>query len=172
MSTVTDLQRQSVISEIDRQILQLQVSGVTPEEMSRRLRGTVSPARIILRLHELANSGDYLTALQQKRLDILFIREMLGELRSRYLDVDHAKVILSLIKEVMAQEDKMLATTEHDLNTYNEAIGQQLGRVVDSSLAYMKGALREKVDPELWDSLIVEAMQHAQAEILRHQIEA
>ena len=45
-----------------------------------------------------------------------------------------------------------------------------MGEDVDQALAYMKGALREKVDPELWEELVREAMLHAQAEIAKHEM--
>ncbi|MDF2506234.1 MAG: hypothetical protein K0Q52_93, partial [Microbacterium sp.] len=57
-------------------------------------------------------------------------------------------------------------------NTYNQNVGAVLGRVVDMSLSYMKGALRDQVDPEKWDELTQEALVLAWNEIEKKQVEA
>lgn len=171
-STTNALSRQSGVNEVDLKLLQLHVAGVSPEEMSRRLGGTVSPARIILRLRALATSPDWATAQERRQLDILAMREMLGELRTNFRDIDGAKAVLTIIREVMKQEDQLAAATQTDLNTYSANVGRQIGTVVDLALTYMKGALREEVDAAKWDELVVEAMVLAQTEIEKRQVEA
>jgi hypothetical protein len=74
------------------------------------------------------------------------------------------------LKDVLDRLEKRQARITADLNTYNASVGQQLGHVVDLALTYMKGALRESVDAEKWDELVLDAIAVAAHEIEKKQI--
>lgn len=153
---------------LDVKLLQLADSH-SPEEIGERLR--LSPKAVAARITELLKMRDWLTAAQEDALITLKMKRILVQLEDRYLDLDNAMMQLRLLKEIGNRLDKRQAATSVDLSTYNQNVGRVLGQVVDSSLAYMKGALREQVDPELWDTLVMEAMQHARTEIAKNEIE-
>lgn len=159
------------LNKLDAKILSM-ADHASPEEISLKLGGTISAAGIAARAKQLLTSRDWLTAAEQDELVTYKMRRILGELETKYLDYDGAKVQLSLLRAIGERLDNRRAATAVDLSTYTENVGRQLGHVVDLALSYMKGALREEVDPTKWDALVDEAMGLAQQEIEKKQIES
>lgn len=156
---------------IDEQILRL-ADTCSPEEISLIIGGILSPARVAARTADLLKAQDWLTERQQEQLVLRNMRVILRRLSGPHMDLDTAKVSLQYLKAIGDRLDKRAAANEQDLQTYNDNVGRQLGHVVDMALSYMKGALREEVDPDRWDELVLEALDLAQAEILSKQVES
>ena len=154
---------------IDDKILRLAGSR-SPEEISRALGGTVSPEKVASHLQTLLRQKDWLTATQQDALITYRMQSVLSELEDRFLDIDHAKVILQYLKALGDRLDKRAAATDHDLTTLYSNQGQIMARAYDIALSYMKGALRDDVDPEKWDTLAQDALTHAQAELAKYEL--
>jgi len=152
----------------DERILSL-ADHMSPEQISRELGDVVTPARVALRIHELLKAQDWLSLAEQDRLVTYKMRKILTKLEGQYMDLDSAKVQVKVLQAIGTRLDKRAAATTEDLQTYNANVGRTLGRVVDLALTYMKGALREQVDPELWDSLVMDALEQARREIERGQ---
>ena len=143
----------------------------SPEEISYMLGGLVSPQRVAARVQELLASKSWLTQQQEQRRLYLTLSGVLAELQGRYLDVDNAKVILQLIKEQSRQLEVASRAQETDLNKLYDNQGRIMARIFDMALSYIRGALRDEIDPDRWDELQAEALLMAQGEIAKHEME-
>lgn len=157
---------------IDDALLEGAVLGLSAEEISGRIGGALSPARVMVHTREMLRGGNWLDDAERELAILRMLNKNLVELHQMALDTDGAKIQLQYAKELMDRLAKRRGAVESDLNTYNANVGRQLGHVVDLALTYMKGALREKIDPQAWDGLVLDAMAVAQVEIERHQVEA
>lgn len=155
---------------IDVKLLAL-ADGHSPEEISQRLGGTVTPKGVATRITELLKARNWLTAAQLDQLITLKMIGILAKLEAKFEDVGNLTLQLKILKELGNRLDKRAAATQVDLNTYDQNIGRQLGRVLDQAMSYMQGALRDKVDPDQWDELKREALEHARYEIAKNEIE-
>lgn len=158
------------LSELDRKILRLS-DHMSPEQISREIGGVLSPAKCRLRIEVLLDSQDWLTLARQDAVVTWKLRTILGDLESRFADNDSLKIQVSILDKIGKRLSSRRAATVDDLNSYSANVGRQIGHVVDLALTYMKGALREEVDPERWDALVDEALDLAQQEIEKKQIE-
>jgi hypothetical protein len=140
------------------------------EEMSKELSGVISAREAATHLSELLKAPDWMSAAQEDRLITIRMSTILATLEDRFQDIDNMTLQLKILKELGNRLDKRQAATTVDLNTWSVNTGRELGRIVDLSLSYMRGALREQVDPEKWDELLTEAMSHARVEIAKSEI--
>ena len=153
---------------IDDHILRL--AGVySPNEISAQLKGVVSPGKVASRVQTLLKARNWLTVTQERLLITWRLKDLLRQIEERGLTDDNAKLRISLYKELAVQLEKTDKATTADLTTYHRNQGIIMGQVVDQALAYMKGALRDEVEPAKWDALLQEAMYSAQLEIARHE---
>lgn len=159
---------ETTISEIDEKILRY-AATYSPEEISVKLGGIASPGRIAARVQALLHSRDWLTSTQQDQLITFKLQRILLDFEDRVLDVDNAKIRISLLKDIGVRLEKRQAATEVDLGRLYANQGAIMGRVFDNALTYMEGALRDKVDPELWAKLKEEALYSAQAEVAKYE---
>lgn len=158
------------ISRLDDKMLAL-ADTRSVREISEALGGVITPTRVAARIDELLDTRDWLTEAKQDQLNVYKMRRVLSELEGQYLDLDNAKVQLSYLKAIAERLDKRRAATDVDLERYSQNVGRQIGRVVDESLAYMRGALREEIDSDRWDELVREAMTIAWGKIQEKQLE-
>lgn len=141
----------------------------SPEEISVMLNGLVSPAAVAAHAQNLLKSRDWLTDEQQQRSIIMRMRNLLNEIEDMRQSTDTLSLRLKTMEKISGLLEKRKAASDVDLNTLYGNNGALMGRVVDQALTYMKRALRDKVDPQLWDDLVVEAVRNAQMEIAKHQ---
>lgn len=139
-------------------------------EMSRELGGVLTAKQCAAKLDELLDAPDWMTAAREDRLITIRMSQILATLEERFQDIDNMTLQLKVLKELGNRLDKRQAATTVDLNTWNANTGRELGRIVDQSMAYMKGALREKVDAETWEQLEGEALAFAKAEIRKREL--
>ena len=157
-------------NRLDDQILSL-AGTMSPEEISREIKGVVSPGKIASRVQTLLKSRNWLSRAQERELIAYKLKSILLELEGRYATDDNMKIRITLIKEIGAQLDRAEKTTSQDLTTYSRNQGAILGRVVDIAFSSAKRALRDKVDSEEWDEVVREALFAAQLEISKHEID-
>src|SRR3954471_10594880 len=155
---------------VDDTILSLAASH-SPEEISEALAGRVPPATIAAHTQTLLKSKNWLTATQEDRLVTIRLNNMLADLERRGWDLDSVKVRLSILKEIGNRLDKRTAATDEDLNKLYGNQGRIMAQAFDLALSFMKGALREAVDPERWEEAKAEGLRHAQLELSRYQSE-
>lgn len=157
---------------IDDSLLEGAVMGLSAEEISERIAGALTPARVMVRLRQMFTGGTRLDDAERELAILRLLEKNLVDLNRMMLDKDIATVQLQYAKELMNRLAARRKLAEEDINSHNAAIGRELGHVVDLVLVFMKGALREKVDPQKWDELVLDAMAMAQLEIEKHQVEA
>ncbi len=158
---------------IDQALLNAVILELHPAETSRRIGGILSEGRVVARTQQLLTGGNWLTDVEKERAIVLLLEQKLVHMSNHVtVDGDSAKLMLAYAKELFARIDKRKAITDDLLTTYDQNVGQQLGHVVDLALTYMRGALREEVDRDKWDTLVLEAMTMAQLEIQKKQVEA
>lgn len=160
------------VKSVDDQILELAAMELSPLEISRRLGGIVNPAQVRLRVDELTKGANWLSAIQQEHALLSILRTNLLEMRDKSFDVDIMKLQHQYVDTLLKRADRRQEVTKNQLETYDANVGAQLGAVVDEALAYMKGALREEVDPVKWDALVGEAMEHAWVRIRSKMVTA
>ena len=155
---------------LDDALLDGAVLGLSPEQISDRIGGVLTPARVAIKLRELLSASNWLEDAERERAVLHLLERKLVEL-NKFNDLDTAKLVLAYGKELLVNLNKRKAVVEDQLLTYDRNVGQQLGHVVDLALGYMQGALREKVDPETWDRTKQEALALAWREIQSKQVE-
>ncbi|GAA4481784.1 hypothetical protein [Microbacterium panaciterrae] len=156
---------------VEEQIIVYAAMKLSPEDISERIGGALTPARVRLRVKELLQEGDWLEDAEAEKALLTIALRQIGDIQqiAGSKDLEAAKVLLTYLKDVLDRLEKRQSKLTTNLNTYNQNVGRQLGHVVDLALTYMKGALRESVDAEKWDELVLEAMTLAWTEIERHQ---
>lgn len=157
-------------NKADDAILSLAASH-SPEEISIALGGTIKPETIAAHTQTLLKSKNWLTAIQEDRLITIRLNNLLADLERRGWDIDNVKVRLSILKEIGNRLDKRTQATDEDLNKLYGNQGRIMAQAFDLALSYMKGALREAVDPEQWETLKQEGLRNAQLELSRYQAE-
>jgi hypothetical protein len=158
--------------QIDRLLLQGAASGRSAKELSALTNGVVKPEEARLRVSALLEERDWLSQAQRKKLlleDLHVLKDELFDRINRYASTDAVSPLVGVLKEIGNRLDKGDAATEIDLNRLYENQGVLMGRVVDQALSYMKGALRQQVDADLWDELVKEALINAQTEIAKYE---
>lgn len=158
-------------ASLDDLIIELAASGKSCEDISQRLGGTISPARVKLRMDQILSAPDWLTKAQQEEALIRLLQVGIVELRDNPT-LDAAKLLRLQINDVLDRLRERGRATEQDLQTWNANVGRELGRIVDKALSYMQGALREQVDPQTWERVKIEAMEMAWQDIRAGQAEA
>jgi hypothetical protein len=167
---VGEVAKPGVDNSIDAVILRMCASH-SPEEISRHLGGTVSPARVAAQVQTLLKSKTWLSQAQEEQQLMWELRDVLNKMRSKFEDLDNLKAQLGVLKVIGSRFDSRSRANEEDLNSYSTNVGREMARGYDIALSYMKGALREHIDPEVWDEAAREGLYHAQAEILKKAVE-
>lgn len=157
---------------VDDTILRF-ADSMSPVEISQKLGGIVSPEAVASYTQRLLEQRDWLTENQEARIIELKLKRILSQLEEQFTSLDNAKVQTMLLREIGNRLDKRIATRNDDLNTYNQNVGRALAEAVDVYFAYIKGALRDEIDPARWEELSAEAMVHVRSKIAeREAIEA
>ena len=153
-------------SPVDDAILRW-ADSLSPEEISASVGGIVSAKAIAARTQTLLKAKDWLTDAQEDQLVTLRMKEMVANITSsdyKYLDVK-LRALIALGDRI----DSRRKATDVDLNTLYGNQALIMARVYDIALSYMRGALREKIDPEVWDATAEEALLVAKGELAKHQ---
>lgn len=157
---------------LDRKILQFAAAGNSPEEISRKIGNVLPPTKVALRIHKLIDSPDeYLSIPQQIRLNLQMMRDTLGELNSRYLDDANAKTRLAYMKEIAGSLERLQKTNDTDMELYSANVGRAMAAAYDIALAHIGGRLGDRVPIEEWAVLKREALEVAQGEVAKKQLE-
>jgi len=162
------------LSEFDEKILGM-ADYMSPEQISKKLGGAVSAAKIRLQLQRLLEDVDWIPEAQRETLLFRRMHMILAKLEripGSQWDLDNLKVQLATLKELGNRFDKRRQANEVDLERYDRNVALEMARVYDIALSYVKGALRSEVDAERWDEVARAALEHAQGELMKKAIEA
>lgn len=155
-------------SEVERKILRMSASH-SPEEISRALGGTVSPARVAALTQTLLKQKNWLSSAQEDLQISWELRDVLDQMRNGFQDLDALKAQVTVLKLIGERLERRTRATQDDLNVLYANQGRIMAQAFDLALSYMKGALRDDIDPEKWDEAQREGLYHAQAELMKHQ---
>lgn len=153
---------------VDHKLL-MNAANMSPVELSAEVNGILRPEVAAARVKELLRARDWLTDTELDNLVTYKLQKALARLEGQYLDNENLELQLKFLREIAGRLDKRRAATTVDLNTLYGNNGRLMAQIYDMCLAYMKGALREKIDADLWDELAQEALDHASLEISRHE---
>lgn len=163
---------QEGLGRVDREILRGAKSGKSFKEISAMTGNVVSAVDVGNRLMDILEARNPLTEAQREMLlldDMHALREVLVERAVEFKDLSAAPALSRVLRDIGTRIDKRSAATKMDLNTLYGNMGQLMAHAYDIALSYMKGALRSEIDPEVWDALQKEALQHARTELAKHE---
>src|SRR5690606_3859221 len=154
------------LSRIDQEILRYAASR-SPVEISEKFNGAIEPARVAALTKELLARRDWLTMAEREVMLIIRLENILNDLEAARTasDYDNAQIQLGYLKELGNRFDKRRAATQVDLNALYNNQAQLMLKAIDLATAYLRGAFREKIDPQAWDEAIAEGMRLAAAEL-------
>ena len=148
---------------------------MSPEQISEKLGGTLSPAKVRLRIEELVGTTFWLDDAKREQITLWKMHRLLERIENMIgaeFDLDNMKLQLATLKEIGNRLDKRRAALDVDLERYDRNVALEMVRVFDLSMAYLKGALRGDIDPDHWDQAVRDALMHAQAEVMKKAIDA
>lgn len=161
------------LSRIDQTVLRY-AAYLSPNEISEKMGGTIPAARISALTKELLASRDWLTLAEREVMLILRLESILADLEDTRangdLNFENAKTQLGYLKELGNRFDKRRAAVQVDLETYDMNVAREMTRAYELALGYMKGALREQIDEDLWDEVAKEALAHAGREVAKKAV--
>jgi len=158
------------LSEIDALIVRY-ADSMSPTQISFKLEGALSPEQVMVRIGQLLESPDWLTAAQQDQLVTLKMRQLVVELEEMPRSTRNAEVLVRALEAVGNRLDKRAAAIERDLSTLYAFQGTVMLDAIEKALAHMKKSLTaaDKLDPIEWDAALTEALRFAQMEVARHE---
>lgn len=97
---------------IDRQLIRAAASDKrSPKELSKAVNGLLSPEKAAARLIELLDESDWLTVVQERRLLIMNLRELLDALYEEAITHKNPKLIGEYRKTLENLADRILGAT-------------------------------------------------------------
>lgn len=97
---------------IDRQLIRAAASDKrSPRELSKAVNGLLSPEKAAARLIELLDESDWLTVVQERRLLIMNLRELLDALYEEAITHKNPKLIGEYRKTLENLADRILGAT-------------------------------------------------------------
>lgn len=158
------------LSRIDQTILRY-ADSESPEEISARFNGAITPERVAAQAKKLLADANWLTAAEQEELVIRRMRKIVADMEGAYQDLDTQKAQIAALESIAKRLDKRRENIQIDLETYDANVGREMARGYDIALGFMKGALRDEIDPEVWDSIAKDALIHAGQEVMKKAVE-
>ena len=156
------------LSHIDQVILRY-ADSESPDEISVRLGGVITPERVAALGKKLLADATWLTQAEQEELVIRRMRKIVAKMESGYQDLDTQKAQIQALGEIAKRLDKRREVTQVDLNRLYGNQAQIMLRAVDLATGYLRGAFRDQIDQEDWDAAIREGMALAAAELEKHE---
>lgn len=159
------------LSEIDQALIRY-ADNMSPQAISFKIEGALSPEQVMSRIAQLTNTADWLTAAQQDQIVTLKMRQIIVELEEMPRNTRNAEVIINALDRLGNRLDKRRETIEEDLSTLYAFQGRAMLDSIEKALAYIRSALSldEKSQAE-WDGALETAMHFAQMELAKHDPE-
>ena len=161
----------------EESLVELASQGLSRQAIAERVK-IYDAEQVDRKIKEALAAPDWLTEAQQERAMLRMVQINLAALRDMATGLgdvdayhDNAKIQLAYIDRIFARFDKRRQVVEDDLEKWNANVGREIGAIVDEALAYMKGALRNEISGDDWETLKADAMRHAWARIEAKQIQ-
>lgn len=160
------------LSEIDQALIRY-ADTLSPQAISFKIEGVLSPEQVMSRIAQLADTADWLTAAQQDQIVTMKMRQIIVELEEMPRNTRNAEVIINALDRLGNRLDKRMETTEKDLSTLYAFQGRAMLDAMEKALAFMRGRLTgsDKLSQKEWDDALESAMHFAQMELSRHDPE-
>lgn len=157
------------LSDVDAVIVRY-ADSLSPAQISFKIEGLLSPEQVMVRIGQLLDSPDWLSAAQQDQLVTLKMRQLVVELEEMPRTARNAEILIRALEAVGNRLDKRAAATEHDLSTLYAFQGAVMLDAIQKALGHMRSALTgaEKLSREEWDTALSAALRVAQVEISAH----
>lgn len=132
---------------IDRQLIRAAASDKrSPKELSKAVNGLLSPEKAAARLIELLDESDWLTVVQERRLLIMNLRELLDALYEEAITHKNPKLIGEYRKTLENLADRILGATINldDVTTkLTRAYAEHFAKAIGAAFDQMPKALEE-----------------------------
>lgn len=158
------------LSEVD-QVLIRYGDTLSPNALSYKLKGILTPEQCAARLAVLLDAPDRLTALQQDQLVTLKMRQIVVELEELPRTTRNAEVILVGLEKVGNRLAQRQESTERELSQLYAFQGTVLLDAINVALAHMRGAVTQgnPLAEAQWDNALESALRFAQIELSKHE---
>lgn len=162
----------SKLSEID-EILIRYADSESPNAISFRIDGILTPEQVQARIVQLLDSPDWLTQVQQQSLVTLKMRQLVARFEDLPLTARNGEVMLRGLESIGARLDNVVQATEKDLHTFYAFQGAAFLDAVLVALNHMRSTVLPEADTDLkevlkWDDQIETALRLAQIEMKQH----
>jgi len=160
------------LSDVD-QILIRYADTLSPQAISYKLEGLLTPEQVMSRIAMLLEMPDRLTQLQQDQLVTLKMRQIVVELEELPRTTRNAEVMLQGLEKIGNRLDKRTESTEKELSTLYAFQGTVLLDAINVAMAHMRGAVTKgnKMAEKQWDNALESAIRFAQIELAKHEAE-
>lgn len=149
----------SASDDINDRILRL-ADTHSPEEISRELKGLLSPARVRLKLNDLLskNGRSWLDDVQREEILMWRLQKVVAQLeRNSAVSLDHTKVLVQTLKLVGERLDKRQAANQVDLKALYSNQAQIMYEAIRLAFTDVVETLRQAA-PEITDRQAREAL--------------
>lgn len=139
---------------IDRQLIRAAASDKrSPKELSKAVNGILSPERAAARMLELLDESDWLTVVQERRLLILNLRELLDALYEDAVTHKDLKAMAEYRKTLESLADRILGASINldDVTTkLTRAYAASFAKAIGAAFDGMPAALEARgIDIEM-----------------------
>lgn len=161
------------LSDVD-QVLVRYADTLTPQAISFKLDGLLTPEQVMARITQLVDTPDWLSGAQQDNLVTMKMRQLIVELEEMPRTVRNAEVLIRALESLGNRLDKRVAATQKDLSQLYAFQGTVMLEAINTAMTHMKARLTgaSGLSEEEWDSALESALRHAQMEIGKHEQEA
>lgn len=162
------------LSDID-QVLIRYGDTLSPEQLSFKVEGSLTPEQCATRLTHLLSSPDWLTSAYQDQMVTMKMRLAIINLEEMPKTARTAEVLISALEKLGNRLDKRVEATEKDLSQLYAFQGAVLLDAVNATLAHMREELtgekdgKIKIPEKAWDKALENGLRFAQMEISRHE---
>jgi len=139
----------SVPRSVDQQLIRAAASDKrSPRELSAAVGRQLSPERARMRLEELLDDSDYLTYVQERRLLILNLRELLDTTAKETLktgaDNNSRRIYLDTLKAIADRLDKTQINVEDVSTKLSSAFAQVMAEAIGNAFDAVPKALQTR----------------------------
>lgn len=149
------------MSRFDNILLSGAALGKSAEELSRLVRGTMSPEECLLHVKNILRSRNVWELPERKQLVLHQLQNLADDMQNQYRtsgDRNDAALLLKTLSEVSTTLEKQGAVTEAELKMVNAAQARELMNFIIAAYGHAEKLLAEKY-PEMPFQELQEAMQ-------------
>jgi len=160
------------LSEVD-QVLIRYADTLSPQAISFKIDGILTPEQIMNRIQQLLDTPDWLTAAQQDNLVTMKMRQLIVDLEEMNLNPRVAEILIRALESLGNRLDKRQEATEKDLSTLYSFQGTVMLDAIKIAITHMRGRLTgaDKLSEEEWDSALESSLRFSQMELSKYEQE-